>query len=224
MLIFFVVMLVLLLALILLGKKNNQADWGHWGANILDGLIRVYCRRFHRQGHRVINIPVTHNVILAPNHISAIDPFLLITATNRPIRFMIAREEYERPVLNWMFRVAGCIPVDREGRVEKAFRSALKAIKDGELVSLFPQGGIHSAEKPRHQIKPGVIKLSQLTQCPVLPVRIIGVGAPGTMVKSLIVRSEIQLIEHPEVSSDYVLRPEFRVAIAEWFLGIRESI
>lgn len=221
---FIFILLLLCVMIVVVGKKNNQTDWGHWGANILDGLIRVYCRRFHRQSQLKIHIPTTHNVILAPNHISGIDPFILITATRRPIRFMIAKEEYERPILNWMFRVSGCIPVDRNGRVEAAFRSALKAIESGELVSLFPQGGIHSETQPRHGIKPGVIKLSQLTQCPILPVRIVGIGAPGTLAQSIITRSHVDLLEHPEISVEQASHPEFREAISAWYLGRVESI
>ena len=211
-------------SVLIVGKKNNQADWGHWATNILDGLIRVYCRRFHRQGIQTIEIPEEPHVLLAPNHISGIDPFLLITATTRPIRFMIAKEEYEKPILNWMFRAAGCIPVDRDGRVERAFRSALRAIQAGELVSLFPQGGIHRHDLPRERIKPGIIKLSQISQCHILPVRINGVGAPGTVASSVITRSRITFDMHVPISPEQALLPEFRQAMAEWLLGRREEI
>ncbi|TQV77016.1 1-acyl-sn-glycerol-3-phosphate acyltransferase [Aliikangiella marina] len=210
--------------LLFIGHKNNQADWGHWGTNILDGLIRVYCRRFHRQGQQTIHIPDDPHVLLAPNHISGIDPFVLITATRRPIRFMIAKEEYDKPVLNWMFRAAGCIPVNRDGRVEKAFRSALRAIKAGELVSLFPQGGIHRHDLPREIIKPGIVRLSQLSDCHILPVRILGVGAPGTIAHSIIKRSNITFVEHPPVSPEQALDPGFREAMGGWLVGKRDKI
>jgi len=210
--------------LIGVGLKNNRADWGHWGTNAFDGLIRIYCRRFHRQRDQKIVIPDDPHVLLAPNHISGIDPFLLVTATDKPIRFMVAKEEYEKPVLNWMFRAAGCIPVDRSGRVEKAFRSALRAIKQGERVALFPQGGIHRRDLPREKIKPGIIKLSQLSHCHILPIRINGVGAPGTVAKSVITRSRISFDVHPPVSPQQALSPEFRESMAEWLLGRRDVI
>jgi len=210
--------------LLILGKRNNQADWGHWATNILDGLIRVYCRRFHRQGQQKIDIPDEPHVLLAPNHISGIDPFLLITATTRPIRFMIAKEEYEKPVLNWMFKAAGCIPVDRGGRVEKPFRSALRAIQAGELVSLFPQGGIHRHDLPRERIKPGIIKLSQLSNCHILPVRINGIGAPGTVAASVFTRSRISFDTHSPISPQEAQKPEFREAMANWLLGRCDNI
>ena len=207
-----------------LGKRNSQADWGHWATNSLDGLLRIYCRLYHRQGVQKLAIPQEPHVLLAANHISGIDPFVLIAATDRPIRFMIAKEEYEKPLLNWMFKAAGCIPVDRSGRVEKAFRSALRAIQAGELVALFPQGGIHRHDLPRERIKPGIIKLSQLSQCHILPVRINGVTAPGTVALSVIKRSHISFDQHEPISPERALTPEFRESMANWLLGKTESI
>lgn len=225
MIIMTIIILGLLIALGIVGQINNQADWGHWRSNICDGLVRSYCRRFHRQGTGQIEIPAGKKVLLASNHISGIDPFLLVTALRQPVRFMIAKEQYERPVMNRMFRAAGCIPVNRGGRVESAFRSALRAIDAGELVGIFPQGGIHHEDIPREKIKPGIIKLSELSQCDILPVRITGVGAPGTVVKSVVTRSsQINFEVHDLISPAQAKDPKFREAMAEWLLGKRESI
>ncbi|WP_196137720.1 lysophospholipid acyltransferase family protein [Aliikangiella sp. G2MR2-5] len=216
--------LLVIIVLGIIGYKFNEADWGHWATNILDGWIRIYCRYYHRQYQHSVHIPVEPHVILAANHVSGIDPFLMITATDRPIRFMIAKEEYEKPVLNWMFRAAGCIPVDRSGRVEKAFRSALRAIQAGELVALFPQGGIHRPDEPRVTTKPGIVRLAQLSQCPIYAIRINGVGAPGTILSSVFKRSNITFDTHELISVEQASRPEFRQNFADWLLGDREEI
>lgn len=210
--------------LFIVGKNNNRADWGHWATNILDGLIRVYCHRYHRQSKAQIDIPNDKKIILAANHISGIDPFILISATSRPIRFMIAKEEYEKPLLNWMFKAAGCIPVDRTGRVEGAFRTALRKINEGELVALFPQGGIHRSDLPRKSIKPGIIKLSEISQSEILPVRINGIAAPGTVALSVVSRSRISLDVHPVISIQYAQSTNFREGMAQWLLGNKEKI
>ncbi|MCW8876623.1 MAG: 1-acyl-sn-glycerol-3-phosphate acyltransferase [Kangiellaceae bacterium] len=218
------IIIVLTVFIFYIGHKNNGADWGHWGTNVLDGLIRIYCRKYHRQYQQAIHIPEQPHVILAANHISGIDPFLLITAMDRPVRFMIAKEEYEKPILNWMFRAAGCIPVDRTGRVEKAFRSALRAINKGELVALFPQGGIHRKDEPRETTKPGIVRLAQLSQCPIFAVRINGVGAPGTVLNSVFKRSNITFDVHPLISISQASEADFRHRFAEWLLDKAESI
>jgi 1-acyl-sn-glycerol-3-phosphate acyltransferase len=66
---------------------------------------------------------------------------LIVAACRKPIRFMIAKEEYERFGLQWLFRAAGCIPVARSGRVEIAFRATLAALNNAEVVVLFPKDG-----------------------------------------------------------------------------------
>ena len=223
-LISFLILLILLAAIIVIGNKYNGANWGHPGTNVLDGWLRLYCKKFHRQGDCVIDLPDEKKLILASNHSSSIDPFLLITATNRPIRFMIAKEEYERPILNRMFKAAGCIPVDRGGRVDGAFRSALRAIQAGELVAIFPQGGIHSPSSPRERIKPGIIKLSQLSGCTILPVRINGISAPGTMAKCIFTRSRISFDVHAPISSEQAQSDQFRQAMADWLVGKTDQV
>ncbi len=222
---------ILLLALFLIvlfvikvGQKHNGANWGHPMTNVLDGWLRLYCKRFHRLGDQVITIPEHGRCILAANHLSALDPFLLIAAIDRPVRFMIAKEEYDKPILNYMFKAAGCIPVDRSGRVEKAFRSAMRAINSGELIALFPQGGIHSEETPRETIKPGIVRLSQLTKTQVLPVRIKGISAPGTMVKCLFTRSRTKLDVEQLIPVSIISDDNFKRKFADWLLERRTRI
>ncbi|MCF6194862.1 MAG: 1-acyl-sn-glycerol-3-phosphate acyltransferase [Kangiellaceae bacterium] len=210
--------------IVVVGNRYNGTDWGHPATNILDGWLRLYCKKFHRQGNTKISVPEGQALILVSNHLSAIDPFLLIAAIDRPVRFMIAKEEYDKPILNWMFKGAGCIPVDRGGRVEGAFRSALRAIKRGELVAIFPQGGIHSDDTPRERIKPGVIKLSELSGCSLLPVRINGIAAPGTMFKSIVKRSHIKFDVSEVVDQQTVLSESFRSNLSDWFVHKRQDL
>ncbi len=222
---FIVIVLVLtLIVIIYIGLKYNGANWGHPVANVLDGWLRIYCKKFHRLGQQTIQLPEKANCILAANHLSSLDPFLIIAALDRPVRFMIAKEEYEKPILKYMFKAAGCIPVDRSGRVEAAFRTAMRTIHSGELVALFPQGGIHSKETPRERIKPGVVRLSQLTKSQVLPVRIRGLSAPGTMVQCLIKRSHAQLDVEPLIPASVMADEEFKQTFAEWLLERREHL
>lgn len=223
-----VIILILIINFVILaiyiGRQYNHTDWGHPLTNILDGLLRFYCQRYHRLWNYKIDIPHDKKILLASNHISALDPFLLIAATDRPIRFMIAKEEYEKPFLNRLFKAAGCIPVDRSGRVEGAFRSAMRAIEKGELVAIFPQGGIHSEETPRETIKPGIMRLSKLTNCHILPVRISGVAAPGSMVSCLILRGDVEFDVHSLLSAEEIQMQSFRNEMSRWLLGESETI
>ncbi|MFT6734446.1 MAG: 1-acyl-sn-glycerol-3-phosphate acyltransferase [Polaribacter sp.] len=223
-----VIILILFLNFIIwalyIGRQYNNTDWGHPLLNIFDGMLRFYCQRYHRQWDFKIDIPKNKKILLASNHISALDPFLLVAATDRPIRFMIAKEEYEKPILNKLFKAGGCIPIDRGGRVEGAFRSAMRAIEKGEIVAIFPQGGIHCEETPREVIKPGVMRLSKLTDCHILPVRVSGVAAPGSMVSCFFLRGDVEFTVHPLLSPEEVQKQSFRKEMSSWLLGKTESI
>ena len=87
-------------------EAANVADWGNRWINRLDGLNRLFCRHFHRLGRQDIPLPARGGALVVSNHVSGLDPLLLIAASPRPLRFLIAREEYERWWLTWLFRAS----------------------------------------------------------------------------------------------------------------------
>ncbi len=159
--------------------KACEIDWEHGWMRRLDGFNRLLCRHYHRLHGDRIELPAEGPAILVANHISGLDPLLMFAASRRKLRFIIASEQYYRFGLQWLFRAVGCIPVDRRGRPERAFRDALRALKDGEVVALFPHGKIHLDTDPPRRLKPGAVRLAQLADCPITPVRIGGVRAQG---------------------------------------------
>jgi 1-acyl-sn-glycerol-3-phosphate acyltransferase len=184
---------ILLYRLARAARAEAAADWGHPALNWLDGLNRLLCRRYHRLPALWLPLPAQGPALLASNHLSGLDPLLLIAASRRPLRFIIAREEYERPVLTWLFRAIGCIPVDRGTRPELALRAALRALQAGEVVALFPHGRIHLDSDPPRPLKPGVAWLARQTGCAVVPARIDGVRAQGQVVLAPFVRSRARV-------------------------------
>jgi 1-acyl-sn-glycerol-3-phosphate acyltransferase len=131
---------------------------------------------------------------VASNHVSGLDPLLLIAASPRPLRFLIAREEYDRWWLRWLFRRIGCIPVERTRNTRSAFEAARKALKRGEVVALFPHGRIHLDHHEPIPLKRGIALLSSLTGVPIHPVRIEGVRAQGMTVTAVFVPSRACLL------------------------------
>lgn len=187
------ILVLLLTALIYLGNRYSVADWDGRAVNWVDGMVRLICRHLHRLSDTEIPLPETGAAIVVSNHVSGLDPFLLIAASRRPLRFLIAREEYERPLLHWLFKAAGCIPVDRSGRSELALRQALRALKAGEVIALFPHGKIHLDSEPPRKLKGGVTHLSSWTQAPIYPVRIDGVGGEGKIILAPFIPSHVTL-------------------------------
>jgi len=189
----------LIIVFIFIGHKNNVADWGHFTINVIDGWIRVYCRYIHHFIYQPIPVSEDGPTLLASNHLSGLDPFLIIAACRHPIRFMIAKEEYERFGLQWLFQAAGCIPVERSGRVEVAFNNTLKALHNGEVVLLFPEGGINHTTQPLRKLKAGIIKLAKLADVPITVLRVDGMRGQGHTLSALVLPSQSRLIVLPEL-------------------------
>ncbi len=187
------------LLLLRAADRARGAEWGHLWVNRIDGLNRIYCRRYHRLVSEPLALPSEGPAIVVANHVSGLDPLLLAAASPRPLRFIIASEEYHRFGLTWLFRAAQCIPVDRTGRPERAFRAALAALKAGEVVALFPQGRIYRDREAPHHLKAGASRLAQMTNAPLYPHRIEGIAGEGTVFSSLWKRSRARLTAYPPI-------------------------
>ena len=175
------------------------ADWGSPFKNRLVGMLCRFVYHYHRLTYTPIPLPKQGGAVVVSNHVSGLDPLLLVAASPRPLRFLIAREQYDRFGLRWLFRIAGCIPVERQKRPEQAMRAALRALNDGEVVALFPHGKIHLDTDPPVKIKGGAIRLGQISGCPIFPVRIEGVRGQGHTVLAVFIRSDADIVTHEEV-------------------------
>jgi len=95
---------------------------------------------------RVVNssqVPEEGGALLIANHISYVDAILILAALKRPVRYIMYRKIYELPIINLFCRVLKVIPIDRdEGpkAITRALLEARKAIENGELVCIFPEG------------------------------------------------------------------------------------
>ena len=193
-------------------EAATQADWGDPWTTRIAGFIALYCRYVHHFQYDAIPLPADGPALVAANHISGLDPFLLITASPRPLRFLIAREEYERFGLNWLFRRAKCIPVDRERQPERALREAMRALQAGDAVAVFPQGAIHLETARPRKLKGGVVRLAQQSGCAIYPVRVDGVRAAGHTALAVILPSRcaklrsLPVLECSDRSHDDCLR------------------
>lgn len=171
----------------------SRADWGNSWLNAIDGLNRIFCQRFHRLPALRLPLPAHGPVLVVANHISGLDPLLMIAASHRPLRFLIAREEYERFGLQWLFRAVGGIPVQRGGNTKPALAAARAALRRGEVVALFPQGRIHLAHELPAPLKPGIAHLAKFSRAPVYPLYIEGIRGEGHTLSSVFLRSSARI-------------------------------
>ena len=183
-------------------RRTNKTDWGGLWLNWMDGLNRLFCYRYHRLNVTGLRLPASGPAIVVSNHVSGLDAMLLIASARRPLRFLIAREEYERFGVTWLLRACGCIPVDRQRKPEQALRAALRALKQGEVVALFPHGKIHLDSDPPRKLKAGAARLAQLTGSRLYPARITGVAGAGHVVRGLLLRGHARIRLYPPVESE----------------------
>jgi len=187
------IIVLVAVAIFSVGLSASKADWGGIHVNWLDGWARLLCRYLHRLDTQQLVLPHTGPAIVVSNHVSGLDPFLLISSCTRPLRFLIATEQYNRPLFHWLFRAAGCIPVDRKGRPELALRAARRALEKGEVIAIFPHGKIHLDSDPPRRLKAGVIRLAAWTAAPVYPLRIDGVSGQGKILTAPFSPSHVKL-------------------------------
>jgi 1-acyl-sn-glycerol-3-phosphate acyltransferase len=196
------VLVAVFLAGVVLRKRCRaaaRADWGRGWLNTLDGLNRIFCRRFHRLRATHLPLPQHGPALVVANHVSGLDPLLMVAACQRPLRFIIAREQYERFGLRWLLRAIGCIPVDRAASPHRALAAARRALQHGEVVALFPQGRIHLDTEGPVRLKPGILHLAKLSGAPVYPLRIDGVRGAGRTLRAVFLRSRARLTVFPHL-------------------------
>src|SRR5438270_234838 len=102
-------------------------------------FARALMRAIYRvQIHGLENLP-SGGFLLLPNHITWVDALILQFACPRKIRFVIDQEFYEHRVLHPIMRIAGAIPINAR-RAKDAVRIGAEAMRNGEIVCLFPEG------------------------------------------------------------------------------------
>lgn len=197
---------------------GSAAKWGNPWLNRLDALNCVLCRRFHCLEPLPLDLPREGGVLIVANHVSGLDPLLMIAASPRPLRFVIAREQYDRLMLRWLFDAMGCIPIGRHGGHREALAAAQAALSAGEAVALFPEGGIRDGDGPPI-LKPGVALLAEATGAPVVPVRIEGVAGQGLVLGALFLRSRVRIRAFAPVTLGARDRDSFLSELGEALAG-----
>src|SRR5204862_6179475 len=140
-------------------------------------LHRVGCRELRRRLYRIEvvgadRIPASGPGILAANHESIWDPFILGVATPREIHYMAKSELFESRVLARVLRSLNAFPVERGGGDHAAMSEAGRLLAGGAVLGIFPQG----TSKPERQIgwHRGAARLALAAGAPIIPVRLSG--------------------------------------------------
>ncbi|MCG8403636.1 MAG: MFS transporter [Phycisphaerales bacterium] len=152
-------------------------------------LNDFYCwfwSRTRREG--VCTIPIDGPVIVAANHNSTLDPFVLgATSPNRVPGYMIAVEYARIPIFRRLVEAVECVPVNRSGVDTASVKAALRHLAAGKLLGIFPQGRVQNpAETPK--VREGVGMLALRSGATVIPAYISGIKYSDSVVGPLLKR------------------------------------
>jgi 1-acyl-sn-glycerol-3-phosphate acyltransferase len=169
-------------------------------------LLHLSCRILARVWHHTIvlkrdQLPTDGAAILVCNHTSGLDPLLIQSVVDRVIVWMMAKEYYEISALTWVFRMIEAIPVERDGRDSGSLRAALRHLKDGRILGVFPEGRIERTRELM-EFQTGVALMAIKTGVPVYPAFLDGTQRNKSMLGGFLWPNRATLAFGPPVEFD----------------------
>lgn len=149
-------------------------------------------------------IPDEGPALLVCNHVSFVDALLLAGCVRRPIRFVMYYRIFELPLLSFVFRTVNAIPIagasEDPEMMEQAFERISEALRDGEIVCVFPEGKL-TADGEMNEFKPGIMRVLERDPVPVVPLALRGLWgsffsrAYGSAMSRLLPRGVLSRVE-----------------------------
>jgi 1-acyl-sn-glycerol-3-phosphate acyltransferase len=155
---------------VLYARRDRGFGYG-FAIDVLWPVLMAVARWDFRGGRHV---PPTGGALIAANHLTHVDPIVLVAygmAQGRVPRFLAMKELWAMRIVGSPLRGGRHIPVDRKASGIEAYRAAVDAVKRGELVVVYPEGGFayHSDGWPR-KAHTGIARMALATGAPVIPV------------------------------------------------------
>jgi 1-acyl-sn-glycerol-3-phosphate acyltransferase len=146
-----------------------------WVFRFMGAMFRAYLRLGSWKVHGLENVPTSGPVILAPNHVSLLDPPLVGVSCGR-WPFTMGKAELFHGAQGWAFQRMGCFPIKRGAPDRTAFKRARQILKDGHPLLIFPEG-TRTRTGELGEAETGVAMLAHGAKAAVVPVWIAGTEA-----------------------------------------------
>lgn len=164
--------------------------------------VHAVCRAYFRlQLRGTRNIPREGPVLIVPNHQTYADPPLVSIPVRLPIYYMAWSRLFDIPLFNRLIRRLRAFPVDIDARDSRATREALRILKSGAALMIFPEGERTRDGGVQH-FKPGAFRLAVSLDVPVLPVTIVGGDRAWPPGRALPRPRKITIVYHPLLHAD----------------------
>ncbi|WP_435005891.1 lysophospholipid acyltransferase family protein [Tundrisphaera lichenicola] len=174
-------------------------------------LNAAYCALVHRLVTEPAPLPDHGPAILISNHTCNIDHCLLQAGSGRKLGFLIARQYFDIPAFQPFCKMIDCIPVNNDGKDISATRTALRALKDGRVVPVFPEGRIlQTSGEEIGEAKPGVAFIALKAKVPIIPAYIRGTPRSNVFWKSFLTPSHARVIYGDPIDPSELLPPDFQ--------------
>jgi 1-acyl-sn-glycerol-3-phosphate acyltransferase len=151
--------------------RTREPDWAYELTRLVTSVYSYVC--FRARAISPEHVPGSGAVILAPNHFSFMDHFLMGCYLRRKIRFM-AKSQLFKPPAQLIYTHGGVFPVRRGARDEEAFITARTILARGGAVAMYCEGGRSRTGQLSDQVRPGIGRLALESGAPVVPIAIHG--------------------------------------------------
>jgi len=152
-------------------RTRGVNPWVYWPTRIVLQplmLLMFWLKRIGRE-----HIPTQGGVILAPNHRSFLDPWVVGVCLRRPVYFVAKRELFEKRWMGWFLNSLGAFPIRRGEADQEAMETARILVERGNALLIFPEGTrIRRGSLGRP--KSGAGRLALQTGAPVVPIAVVG--------------------------------------------------
>ena len=146
--------------------------WMQKAEIILSPLMRPYCN-FRLVGEEAENFPPDGPCVLAPNHASFLDPWLISFATGRIINWLTTDKwYYKSPFWQFFFKAHATLPVTADNP-QQTIDDVCRYLGEGKMVGVFPEGAITYDGKIQ-RFRPGVARIAAQSGVPIYPVGLRG--------------------------------------------------
>lgn len=152
-------------------SRTREPDWAYELTRLITSVYAYLLLR--ARSISCENVPGRGAVILAPNHFSFMDHFLMGCYIRRKVRFMAKSQLFKRP-MQFIYSHGGVFPVRRGARDEETFITAETILADGGAITMYCEGGRSRSGKLAREAKPGIGRLALRTGVPVVPIAIHG--------------------------------------------------
>lgn len=149
------------------------------GRTIVRTVIFIYCKIVYRV--KIVgtqNVPKEGALLFCGNHRTYLDPPLIVATAGRHMRFMAKEELRKNPLFAFLGVLFEGIYVKRDEKDITALKEALKTLKNGGCIGIFPEGTRNGLEKNDGKIKNGAAYMALKTNAKIVPVGIIGPAKP----------------------------------------------